>query len=343
MGRQYGEKFRDVILNNIRIFVDSEEMAALRSSESFAAWTRERTDYMCAHFPWLVEEMRGIADALGETQKRIQLLNLRSWQYREYFSGAESGCASLAIHMKDGAVACAGALDDPAFIYCGAVQRPACEGRFAHITFPIAGTVWASRGLNSQGLSVSISSQLIRGLQGDRPSLNQDIAMRLILESCVTVDDVRAFCEKYAFTMNLVCVDAQGRIVAGHQTEERFFELPAESFAVLTNHLVDDAVFDQIERAGGQVYAPEPTTHYRRGALLRFARERSGSCTEEELISAITDDAQGGRSAVNNPEDLCSDLHPDQPSGQDLYLLSLTRRDCVYGSNPLAGGLRVCR
>lgn len=300
MGEACGKTYRTLIEQNLDIFVTCKETQDLLQDAGVQSWVKKQRTLVSTDFPWLAEEIEGIACGANAALDDIWLLNLRVWQYREYHSGAISGCSSLVARTPAGTLCCAGSLDDPEHIYCGAVVRPDAEGRYGSIGFPIAGTVWAARGINSAGLSVSSSSQLIRGLHPQKPELNQDIALRVILDTCATVGQARALCEKYAFTVNLVATDAQGNLLAGHQTPIRYFDIPCVDGSVaVTNHVVDDKICAELDNAGGEILETEPNTRYRRGALQSFLQEKPFP-TEKEVWKQIADKVNGRRSAINN-------------------------------------------
>lgn len=315
IGQTCGKAYRALIEQNLNLFVRCEETRKLMENPGAKAWAGEQRALVSRDFPWLAEEIGGIAQGAEASLDDIWLLNLRVWQYREYHSGAVSGCTSLAVRTREGALCCAGALDDPEYIYCGAVVRPAAEGRYGSIGFPLAGTVWAARGINQAGLSISSSSQLICGLHPQKPELNQDIALRVMLDTCATVEQARALCEEYAFTINLVATDGQGGLLAGHQTPIGFFDIPcADDRVAVTNHVVDDMVCQALDNAGGELLETEPNTRYRRGALLRFLRENPIP-TCQEVWGQIAGKAEGRRSAVNNSHTYVLTLSDDSRPG----------------------------
>ncbi|MDD5704336.1 MAG: C45 family autoproteolytic acyltransferase/hydrolase [Kiritimatiellae bacterium] len=285
MGRQYGETLADRIRRNLSILVWREGYEPLpRGQADFESWIRDQERLIGDHWPWMLEEMRGIAQGVGVDYADILLLNLRAWQFNFYGAKPEAcACSSLAITLDDGTVAAAGALDDPPDLYCGPVLF-ATPGGHRLLTFPISGTVWGNRGINSAGLTVGISSQILPGLARLPHAVNQDLATRAIYQTCTTVDDVRRFCQKHPFTMNLVCVDARGGILCLQHTAAGPFELPVtDGWCALTNHVADDGFLYWLTQHGVKEFPESPTTRARRGRLLAFARERNGRCSPDEV------------------------------------------------------------
>ena len=66
--------------------------------------------------------------------------------------------------------------------------------------------------MNDAGFAISVSSQGLPGLKWLDHAVVPDVALRAMLQTCVTVGDAREFCRQHPFAMNLVCVDAQGEI-----------------------------------------------------------------------------------------------------------------------------------
>lgn len=300
IGRAYGEKCRDGILANLKALVHRVGQEALpRQDKDFRAWMRRQEGLLEKHWPWLLEEIHGVARGCGAQAEDILLLNLRAWQYDLYGRPPAGGCSSLAITLADGTVACAGALDDPAEYYCGPL-RFVPENGCRFISFPITGASWGNRGMNSRGLAAGVSSQPLPGLRNLPHAINQDLALRVILQTCATVGEVREFCRTFPFTMNLVCVDAAGAIFCAHQTTAGLQELPAKGFGALTNHVADDALIWWLKEHGVDEFPESPTSRLRRGNLLTFAGARNARCTAREVMDFIgaRDDTNPG--AIHN-------------------------------------------
>jgi hypothetical protein len=298
MGRQYGQAMADRIMPNVRLLVWREGEPPLpRQDAEYRAWVQGQAAAF-ARWPWLIEEMRGVAEGVGVPYDDILELNLRAWQYDIYGATAPAhACSSLAVTLADGTLANAGALDDPAEYYCGPVKWEPVEG-YRFISFPITGTSWGNRGVNSAGLAVGISSQVLPGLRRLDHAINQDLALRVMLQTCATVDEVRRFCQAHPFTINLVVTDAQGGLFCAHQTAAGMYEFPVQQqgYATLTNHVADDGCRYWLQQCGVSEFSESDTTRERRGYLLAFAREHSGRCTAEavrDLVGA-RDDANPG-------------------------------------------------
>lgn len=300
IGRKYGEYFKSKIVGNIEKLVFSDKVEKLKTDSGFHRWIAGQEAYIESRWPWLTKEMTGIAGAAGVSYKDILMLNLRAWQYDCYGAEPISGCcSSFAVTVEDGTVVCAGALDDPAEYYCGPIQVMQQHG-YSYITFPITGTSWGNRGMNSEGLSIGISSQLLPGLEKLEHTMNQDLAVRILLQTCAKVSEVREFCRQHPFTMNLVCVDASGDIFCAHQTAAGLFELPSDGFAAMTNHIADDECRYFLKRNGVKEFPESPTTHLRRGNILRFLRENNRKCTTKDVLDFVGTRDDDNPDTVNN-------------------------------------------
>lgn len=306
LGRDYGKRCREGIAANLKTLVYRQGEPPLpRQDEDFKAWVHRQESLLEKCWPWLLEEMAGVAEGCEAKYEDILLLNLRAWQYDLYGRPPAGGCSSLAVTLADGTTACAGALDDPARFYCGPV-RFMPDNCYAFITFPITGTGWANRGMNSAGLAIGISSQLLPGLRRLPHAVNQDLALRVMLQICATADEVREFCRVFPFTINLVCVDAGGGIFCAHQTAAGLFEQPvSDGWCALTNHVSDDAVIHQLTGLGVREFPESATTRARRGNLVDFCRRRSGVCTMEEVLELIGGRDDGNPGSIHNRSTIC--------------------------------------
>lgn len=297
IGRIYGKTFTDAIRKNLSILVWRKGYDPLpRENAAFISWIKTQGSIIQKNWPWLIEEIQAVADGIEVKYEDILFLNLRVWQYDKYAVPADT-CSSLAITLGDGTVACAGALDDEIDYYCGPIKVVPEKG-YAFITFPIAGTSWGNRGINSAGLALGESSQLLPGLNQLPNAINQDLGLRVILQTCATVGDVREFCKKYPFTINLICVDAGGAVLCAHHTAAGLYELTSETPCALTNHIVDDRVIYELHQKGMRGLSESPTTRFRRGKLLEFAGTNNGLCTGKDVRAFITDHKEDALSSI---------------------------------------------
>jgi len=300
IGEAYGKQYKREIFYNIKELVNTEKIKLLLNDINFCNWIQAQEKTFNNSWPWIINEMKSVARTADISFEEILMLNFRAWQYDFAESERVSECcSSFAITLKDGTVACAGALDDPVQFYCGPIRFIPEKGN-KFITFPITGTSWGNRGMNSKGLSIAISSQILPGITKNTNSINQDLAIRIILQTCDTVNEVRKFCRKYSFNMNILCVDSNGEIFCAHQTTAGLYELPTDKFAVLTNHISDDEYIYYLSRKGLTKLSESSTTRFRRGNMLRFMREKNSKCEMEEILSFLEKTSEDDLGIINN-------------------------------------------
>lgn len=300
IGRQYGEKFKAHIRKNIDILVKRNctppDPLPLNDS-GFIKWVDDQEQIIANNWPWLLEEMHGVAKGAKQEYRDILFLNLRVWQYGFYSGKNSTACSSIAIELADGTIASAGALDDNTMLY-GAMVKIIPEQGYSFMSFPIMGTSWGNRGLNSAGLSVGASSQILEGLNRLPGTICADIANRAILQTCSTVDDVRQFCKKHPFTLNLVCSDKNGDVFSAHSTSAGLFEIAGNTSCVMTNHVIDDEIRLKLHQQGVTEFKESNTTRLRRGRLVDYARKFSGKCRAEDLRQYVADRMNGAPSSI---------------------------------------------
>lgn len=301
IGAACGMALAEPIRSNLRVLVWREGHKPLpREDRSFQDWWRGQEDLVRLHWPWMLEEIAAVGEAVGASYEDMLLLNLRAWQYEFY--GAKptcDACTSLAVTLSDGTIASAGALDDPIKLYCGPVKVEPSDGhRF--ISFPITGTCWGSRGINSAGLSLGVSSQVLPGLIRKPNTVSQDLAGRAILQTCQTAAEVRTFCQQHPFTMNVVVVDAAGEVACIQNSAAGPLELPFEGYAAITNHIVRDEDVLWLHQRGATQLPQRPDVRARRGAALNFCRQHNGRCTDAQVRAFVSEYHGGSAACVHN-------------------------------------------
>jgi len=253
LGRQQGAAVRSQIHANIAVLLgDFLTGAKADKLDRITAWQKRLRAFCFDHWPWLQEEIHGIAEGAGIAPKLAELLSFRAWQYEVYHAGA---CSSFALPGANGQTLTGGTLDDPRFLYTIAHVAPKSGLRF--LSFPIAGTVWANRGMNEAGLALGISSLICPGVAFDLENLVPvDLVFRDMLQTCATVAEIEDRCRRYKFFCNLIAVDATGAIFASSNYCGDFTKhASAQNTFALTNHPVGEA--DDALRARGFT-GPDP-------------------------------------------------------------------------------------
>jgi hypothetical protein len=314
LGKSYGEQVAKGIRNNRHYLLNAKgwgcNVLSLMVDPRFIKWVGRREALIGDNWPWLLEEIRGVAEGSGVAYKEVLMLNLRAWWYNDEElvrrwgyakdkenTAGDTQCTGLAVRLADGTVACAGGLDDGAFVYNGAVMYRPKDG-YSYLSFPITGTIWGSMGMNSAGLCVRAASgsfvrKAIATMEHDAceyDELNQDIVFGVILRTCATATEAKTVCEKFPFNGNALFVDAGGNVVSLQNTPAGPVCLPFDNHQVITNHLVDDEDYYKLYGSMGVLEcAPGPNTdsRLRRGYVSKFLRETRGALTEAELVRFI--------------------------------------------------------
>lgn len=269
IGFAHGTTSKALISDNIKSLVAprSSSPAEADSLRKYNDWIVQQERLLDRYFPELLEEIAAIARGCGESYEHCLKLNLRVWLYHLYTDIPGNACSSVAMKLANGTLALAGALDDTAQYYPGAMKIIPQKG-FRFITWPIGGTVWGNRGMNSAGLSIGESSQILPGLKPPSNYLCADLALRIILQYCSTVAEVEEVCRRFSFNLNLIATDKSGGVFAAHRTVSELFVASRQAPCVLTNHISDDELIYRLSTAGVTHFPESPTTRSRRGRLL---------------------------------------------------------------------------
>ncbi|MDB6169174.1 MAG: peptidase [Verrucomicrobia bacterium] len=239
LGRQHGAALRSQIHANVgALLAGFFRGTSSPLLEEIRAWQKRLRAFCFDHWPWLEDEIQGIAEGAGLDRTTAELLSFRAWQYEAYHAGA---CSSFALPGSDGKILAGGTLDDPRFLYAVAQVQPTAGLRY--LSFPLAGTVWANRGMNEAGLALGLSSLLCPGVTFELGHLVPvDLVFRSMLQFCSTVAEVEAGCRKFHFFGNLVAVDRHGGVFASANYCGGMTTYPAtDGIARLTNHPVEPA------------------------------------------------------------------------------------------------------
>ena len=254
LGRQQGAALRSQIHANVAVLLgDFLTGAKSAQRDKIHGWQTRLRTFCFDHWPWLQEEIHGIAEGAGIDPELAELLSFRAWQYEVYHAGA---CSSFALPGAGGKILTGGTLDDPRFLYTIAQVSP--EAGLRYLSFPIAGTVWANRGMNEAGLALGISSLICPGVTFDLAQLVPvDLVFRDMLQFCSTVAEVEARCRKFKFFCNLIAVDAAGGDFSSSNYCGDYTAHPcANRTTALTNHPVGQAATALATRG---YTGPDPT------------------------------------------------------------------------------------
>ncbi|HRJ46083.1 MAG TPA: C45 family autoproteolytic acyltransferase/hydrolase [Opitutaceae bacterium] len=315
LGRQQGVALRNQIHANVAVLLgDFLTGAKAAQLEKIRAWQRRLRAFCFDHWPWLQAEIQGIAEGAGLDRELAELLSFRAWQYEVYHAGA---CSSFALPGAGGKILTGGTLDDPRFLYACAQVTPADGLRF--ISFPIAGTVWANRGLNEAGLALGISSLICPGVTFDLDQLVPvDLVFRDMLQFCSTVAEVEARCRRFKFFCNLVAVDRQGCVFSSSNFCGDYTAHPtADGSACLTNHPAGSA--DTALRARGYT-GPDPAgfSPERLAQITGWMDAHRHRATVADAVAFLGAMPQPGR--VNNPHTAFATIAVPQTHPSTLWI-----------------------
>jgi hypothetical protein len=315
LGRQQGVAVRSQIHANVAVLLgDFRTGAKSAQMGKIGAWQTRLRTFCFDHWPWLQEEIQGIAEGAGIDVELAELLSFRAWQYEVYHAGA---CSSFALPGAGGRILTGGTLDDPRFLYTIAQVSPTTGLRY--LSFPIAGTVWANRGMNEAGLALGISSLICPGVTFDLDQLVPvDLVFRDMLQFCSTVAEVEARCQKFKFFCNLIAVDATGAVFSSSNYCGAYTSHPIEhGQACLTNHPVGKA--DITLRTRG--YTGPDVSGYsleRLEQITLWLSAQTGRATVDDTIAFLGAMPEAGR--VNNPHTAFATIAMPQADPHTLWI-----------------------
>lgn len=315
LGRQQGAALRSQIHANIAVLLgDFITGAKAAQIEKISAWQTRLRAFAFDHWPWMQDEIHGIAEGAQIDPELAELLSFRAWQYEVYHAGA---CSSFALPDADNHILTGGTLDDPRFLYTIAQVQPTQGLRY--LSFPIAGTVWANRGMNEAGLALGISSLICPGVTFDLDQLVPvDLVFRDMLQSCSTVAEIEERCRKFKFFCNLIAVDATGAVFSSSNYCGDFtkHESAHDTYA-LTNHPVGEA--DTALRSRGYT-GPDATgfSPERLAIINEWMQAHHGRATVNDAIAFLGEMPEAGR--VNNPHTSFATIAIPQADPHTLWL-----------------------
>jgi predicted choloylglycine hydrolase len=218
---------------------------------------------------------------------------------------------------KEGSFITGGTLDDPRWLYAFCEVRPK-EG-YRYMSFPIAGTCWGNRGMNEAGLVLNTSSNMFQGVRFDPFKIyQQDLAVRVILQNCKNINEVRSFCETYPFQLNLIVVDRDGGcLVMG--VWDRGPTIYSEGTGCLTDHPIDEQLKQAIDR-GYDESSCVPCSITRFNQLSQWTRNVEGKATIEEAKRMLSCRKHFFTGGVNNSGTIFSTIAQPQKNPKVLWV-----------------------
>lgn len=227
LGQQYGQ-----ILNDVGF-------APQPASPEKRQFVRDCEPAVAEHTPFLLDELRGLADAGDWELERIEAMPLAL--------GYEAGCSVVAVsgeHTVDGAPRFGRNYDfyesfgDFSELYR---TRPT-----DHLASVGCSDHWVGRhdGINEAGLAIG---HTFVPYDGNEPGIMFGLAARAVLDTCRTVDDAVAFLERipHARNTNFLVADAAGAIALVEASPDAVATTrPTDGFGTATNHFQSDAMIE---------------------------------------------------------------------------------------------------
>lgn len=315
LGRRHGNALRRQIHANITALLGKFLTGAGPAQRAeIRAWQQRLRAFCFEHWPWLQAEIQGIAEGAAIEPEIAELLSFRAWQYEAYHAGA---CSSFALPGTGGHLLTGGTLDDPRWLYTIAQVQP--DRGLRYLSFPIAGTVWANRGMNEAGLALGISSLLCPGVKFDLEKLVPvDLVFRDLLQFCSTIAEVEARCRKFKIFCNLIAVDAHGGVFSSSNFCGEFTaHLTPDKIACLTNHPIGDAA-TALRIRGYTGPDPGAFSPERLAQIAAWMQVHRGRATVNDAIAFLGTPARPD--GVNNPNTAFATVAMPQADPHTLWI-----------------------
>jgi len=250
VGRQYGERMQ-VLLKR---WVDGRlpEVTKNNRPETLQTATQAMLDVLRHDFPFVVEEMRGMADATGVPFQDMAIVQLGAgfplWR-------DEAGCSNVVFRKSDHGPILGKTLDASV---AGAetstvrIIRPS-SGRTLVCESRINGLATES-GINDKGLAVGVSS--VHFKTANKKGVLRNLTPRLILQECSDVEEAIRFVARYPVIRSgfqFALVDRAGNAALIERSPTKQNVVRTEGVALFcTNHCATPAM-RQLELSRGAV------------------------------------------------------------------------------------------
>ncbi len=235
IGRQYGEKLGNLLINNIENSL--KRLKKRFESEPMEKAYRAMLDVLEHDFPYLVEEMRGMAAGTKVEFREIALSNL-SAGFGAFVKESES-CSNIIFPQSDHGPILGKTLDgstpesDIAVVRLIQPQQGStvlCETRINGIS--------TETGINEKGLAVGESSLHFRTI--NPRGIIRNILPRLLLQECANVEEGIQFLSRYPvlrYGFHFALVDRAGNAAIVERSPTEMYVRRAEGKTIFcTNH-----------------------------------------------------------------------------------------------------------
>ena len=240
VGRQYGARLQQLL----KRWVDSRlsEVKKDYRPETLQTATQAMLDVLRLDFPFVVEEMRGMADAMGVPLQDMAIVQLSAGLPLWRDAGS---CSNVIFRQSDHGPILGKTLDASS---AGAetstirIIRPSsgcalvCECRINGLA--------TESGINDKGLAVGVSS--VHFKTANKKGILRNLAPRLILQECSDVEDAIRFVARYPvirFGFQFALVDRAGNAALIERSPTQHNVVRTEGVALFcTNHCATPAM-----------------------------------------------------------------------------------------------------
>jgi predicted choloylglycine hydrolase len=250
VGRQYGERLQQLL----KRWVDGR-LAEVKKSDRpgiLQTATEAMLEVLRQDFRFVIEEMKGMADAIGVPFQDMAIVQLSAgfplWR-------DEGGCSNVVFRRSDHGPILGKTLDaSVAGEETSTIRliRPA-SGRTLVCESRINGLATES-GINDKGLAVGVSSVHFR--TANKKGILRNLMPRLILQECSDVEDAIRFVARYPvmrYGFQFALVDRSGNAAVIERSPTKQSVVRAEGVALFcTNHCATPGM-RQLELSRGPV------------------------------------------------------------------------------------------
>jgi hypothetical protein len=201
-GMEHGRVFSDLIGQSVEWFCQAKNDSQLTPMRDVME------KYLFNKFPWMIDEMNGIAQGAGFSLETILWLNISS----AVCCASKPSSDVIVAHRNNGSgVLMKTDCLEPQQRQMRILQMLDWRGKKI-LNCGIAGTLWTEFGLNSDGLGTCCNSASGATNQ-DAYGLTQQLGAYLLLTECKDFRDAVGFMREHSFTgqgLNIGCADAHG-------------------------------------------------------------------------------------------------------------------------------------
>ncbi|MCM8762032.1 MAG: C45 family peptidase [Candidatus Omnitrophica bacterium] len=272
IGVKRAEELRSTILLVLEHFLYHHTFGPEKCIKWAKRW-KKQTEEM---FPSLLEEIKFLSKALNIDEEIIFAFNFRAWNAL-YSHPSHLACYNIGFFDATEGPLLGGVLEDGPPFYILEEIEP--SSGYKHYSVALAGTVWAVRGLNSEGLAVGQVSAF-PGMEVRKTDFHfgtEDYArsyfiMRYILQYCKDIKEAIDVFKRYPALGNFMMADNRDIAVvekAGNLTGIRFCK---DKYIIAGGHYLDSNLVTYLS-GKGIIHIPDAMS-VRRQQAVSFSVEK---------------------------------------------------------------------